>query len=549
MQQLFSNTEPGGKGPSNVASSNPLKVGADGRPFDSSATSAAPAPANTGIDFGEDFARENSSSFYRNASFKRPQAGTSQPPLVLKEIPLTPFEGEIRSYQEFRNRFLEIVEAQRNIEPRHKLMYLVQHLRGAPLRLAEGFPMTDESYFDVTDLLEQRYGDRTSLQNALMQDVIDLPSPEMKREELQNFHDKAFRTIRSLRQLGPGSGPDYLLVQILLGKLPHAMKLKIHDACDLAALDANRLLKGIRDHLSLQERAANCGLNLQNQQQEAKTTLWSKPPGRFNQQSQSRPNERHDSSRAWNDHQFYVADFVDSNTTDRINKAKKPNKCLPSLGGDHGRLSCPRASSAQQLTSRQPCDQQDHLPGGGDGDHNRMAVRSRKGGFLNSLNRRARCDLPADRDVPHAKEQPTAIRVRSAKREAETGNSTNRKTASTKRTASSRGGTPRQTTSTYESSNPQGATAYGDASSLLGYRQTLPADSSSTRTRTMHELSGETQRPSNLHQKDDSLAATDPSTRTMDISDAQAEDEFPSGEMPGTLELVHSLFCIATRRS
>ncbi|KAH7725368.1 hypothetical protein AAVH_07164 [Aphelenchoides avenae] len=114
MQQLFTTAVPGGRGPSNATSSNPLQVGADGRPFNSSTHNAAQAAASTTQDFGEDFARENSSSFYRNASFKRqqPQACAAQPSFVLKEIPLTPFDGEIRSYPEFRNRFLEIVEAQ-----------------------------------------------------------------------------------------------------------------------------------------------------------------------------------------------------------------------------------------------------------------------------------------------------------------------------------------------------------------------------------------------------------------------------------------------------
>ncbi|KAH7718830.1 hypothetical protein AAVH_13716 [Aphelenchoides avenae] len=107
----------GGRGPSQATSSNPLQVGADGRPFVSSSTNAPSAPA---ADFGEDFARENSSTFYRNATFTRRPA-QSQPLPMLREIPLAPFDGEIHSYQEFRNRFLEIVEAQRNLELRHKL--------------------------------------------------------------------------------------------------------------------------------------------------------------------------------------------------------------------------------------------------------------------------------------------------------------------------------------------------------------------------------------------------------------------------------------------
>ncbi|KAH7712879.1 Pao retrotransposon peptidase family protein [Aphelenchoides avenae] len=207
LQQSLIHTVSGGRGPSQATSSNPLQVGAGGRPFVSSSTNAPSAPA---ADFGEDFARENSSTFYRNATFtRRPtQASASQPLPMLREIPLAPFDGEIRSYQEFCNRFLEIVEAQRNLEPRHKLLHLLHHLRGEPLRISEGFPIADESYFDVIDFLEQKCGDKTVLKNILTQDVINLHSPKMKREELQEFHDKAFRTICQLRQLGPGHGPD-----------------------------------------------------------------------------------------------------------------------------------------------------------------------------------------------------------------------------------------------------------------------------------------------------------------------------------------------------
>ena len=68
----------------------------------------------------------STSSFYSGAEYtRRTYQGSAPPPLVLKELPLDPFDGDIRKFPEFRNRFLEIVESQPGLEAHHKLQHLL----------------------------------------------------------------------------------------------------------------------------------------------------------------------------------------------------------------------------------------------------------------------------------------------------------------------------------------------------------------------------------------------------------------------------------------
>ncbi|KAH7694329.1 Pao retrotransposon peptidase family protein-like, partial [Aphelenchoides avenae] len=340
-------------------STRPLTVGADGRPLhahhDAAATFSAPA------DYGLDFGPENSSTFYRNATYasRAASTGIAPPTLVLKELPLTPFDGDIRQYPAFRNRFLDIVEAQRNLEPRFKLQYLLNYLRGEPYRLAEGFPITDASYFTVIDLLETRYGNTHKLRQRLQQELFELQPPGSSSSSLQQFHDQAFRAYNLLRQSGTTDDRCDLLVDVLMGKLPANLRREVIQHPDYQrSKTVGSVLQALRDYLHVSEEVAASGVAWYVSTPASTATFGSGPPGNFGHTTNRGTSHR--SSAA--DNAFsYVADLTDAtcafcsscahNASDchvyatapaRLRRLRELKRCFLCLQEGHQSRSCPQ---------------------------------------------------------------------------------------------------------------------------------------------------------------------------------------------------------------
>ncbi|KAH7671580.1 Pao retrotransposon peptidase family protein-like protein, partial [Aphelenchoides avenae] len=205
---------------------------------------------------------ENSSAFYRNATYHRAvHSSTAPTPLVLKDLPITHFEGDVRQYPKFRNRFLDVVEAHPNLPPRHKLQYLLQFLRGEPHRLANNFQITDANYFAVINLLEERYGNADMIRNLLMQDLVQIRPPSQSVVDLRRFHDEAFRVATELKQLGDSVDANRLYEQTLMAKLPHAMKVELIRHSDYAERKTvTSILQGLRKYTQVLELTASTGV-------------------------------------------------------------------------------------------------------------------------------------------------------------------------------------------------------------------------------------------------------------------------------------------------
>ncbi|KAH7670047.1 Pao retrotransposon peptidase family protein-like, partial [Aphelenchoides avenae] len=171
---------------------------------------------------------EAASAFYRaaNCSYKLSRSIAS-PALVLKEIPIEPFEGDIRKYPTFRARFLETMNSYQDLEPRHRLQYLLQYLKGTPRKLFEPFPLTDEYYWTAIDFLEERYGNKYRIRTLLQGDILALSAPSKRVEDLQKFHDSAFSAMQVLKQIDYDVDTQDVYGTSVLSKLPDDIRREI----------------------------------------------------------------------------------------------------------------------------------------------------------------------------------------------------------------------------------------------------------------------------------------------------------------------------------
>ncbi|KAH7706731.1 Zinc knuckle family protein [Aphelenchoides avenae] len=200
------------------------------------------------------------SAFYRNATYHRGIDSTA-PPLVLKELPIEPFDGDIRRYPAFRDRFLDVVESQPDLAPRSKLLYLLQYLRGEPYRFASGMQLTDANYFIVVDRLEEQYGDKYRLRQLLAQDFVAMRPPAGGVADLHRFHDEAFRITMELRTLGENIDETVIYEQTLMAKLPPKLKEEIVRNSEYRRVKTvTSILDGLREYARLLDLVNNSGI-------------------------------------------------------------------------------------------------------------------------------------------------------------------------------------------------------------------------------------------------------------------------------------------------
>ncbi|KAH7708794.1 Pao retrotransposon peptidase family protein [Aphelenchoides avenae] len=259
---MASTTEPaGGRGPSSAPPSGPGPVDDSGpQPLSAVTNEAAGATATppTSTALAD---QKSTSAFYNNATYHRSKDATA-PPLVLQELPITPFEGNVRQYPAFRDRFLEVVENRLNLEPRHKLQYLLPYLRGEPHRLANGFPLTNESYFAVVDMLEERYGNKNIIRNLLLSDLVALQAPSSGVADLRRFHDEAFQVTTGLRQLGEDVDNNHLYEQTLMAKLSQELKTELIRNSNYAQeMTVTSILNGLHHYIQVLELTYSTGVS------------------------------------------------------------------------------------------------------------------------------------------------------------------------------------------------------------------------------------------------------------------------------------------------
>ncbi|KAH7694627.1 Zinc knuckle family protein, partial [Aphelenchoides avenae] len=195
------------------------------------------------------------------ATKQRAAPGAATSPLVLTELPIEPFGGDIRQFPAFRNRFLDIVESYSDLQPRHKLQYLLQYLRGEPHRFAGGLQLTDANYFVVVLMLQERYGDKDMLRNLLLAEFINLRPPSDEVADLFRFHDEAFRVTSELKQLGDDVDASRVYEQVLMGRLSEKLRFKLiqNYDCDREKT-VSAILNGLRRYVTNRQMAMNSGI-------------------------------------------------------------------------------------------------------------------------------------------------------------------------------------------------------------------------------------------------------------------------------------------------
>jgi len=146
----------------------------------------------------------------------------------LPKLALPTFCGDIREWQTFWDCYECAVHLNTSLSDVQKFTYLRLLVDGAAQSCIAGFQLTNANYTKAVELLQKRFGQQDKIADALMQGLIQLPSPSNDADCLQTFSDRMETSIRGLESLGQ-SEETYgdLLVPIVREKLPAAVRQAI----------------------------------------------------------------------------------------------------------------------------------------------------------------------------------------------------------------------------------------------------------------------------------------------------------------------------------
>ena len=150
-----------------------------------------------------------------------PQAPHTTRGVKLPKLNISKFSGDFTQWKAFWDIFNTSVHKRTDLEQIEKFTYLKGLLEGDALRLVEGFSLEAHYYDEAVGLLQTTYGRDTEIKMCFVKKLLELDSPEVSAESLQQFRSNFECQIRSLNTLGLKLEELYTI--LLYNKLPASM--------------------------------------------------------------------------------------------------------------------------------------------------------------------------------------------------------------------------------------------------------------------------------------------------------------------------------------
>ena len=136
----------------------------------------------------------------------------------LPKLNINKFDGDFTQWNSFWDMFNASVHKRTNLEGIEKFTYLKSLLEGDALKLVEGFNLEAHYYDEAVKLLQDTYGGETEIKMSFVRKLLQLESPDVNAESLQEFRSNFECQIRSLNALKLTLDEMYTI--LLYSKLP-----------------------------------------------------------------------------------------------------------------------------------------------------------------------------------------------------------------------------------------------------------------------------------------------------------------------------------------
>lgn len=173
------------------------------------------------VQLNENVEQNQSQSQIQNQTF-----GMNYSNVILPEIKLPEFDGNLQNWNSFYEEFLAAVDEQ-NIPEKRKLQYLKSSLKNEPLELVGAYPLEAKNYKIVLDLLQKNYGNKMNIKGFLHSELRNLPRASQFGPEIRKTIRKIEAILKQLESLGENIEHDQLILEIE-SKMPKRILTKIY---------------------------------------------------------------------------------------------------------------------------------------------------------------------------------------------------------------------------------------------------------------------------------------------------------------------------------
>lgn len=126
------------------------------------------------------------------------------------------------------------INQNQSITPIEKLTFLLSCLKGEPLNLINGLPVTLLNYHIAFDAVQKRYQNVRRLINLHITKIIDLPPVSVQSlHNIRSFVDTYIENAQALKALDHDIGRELTLTTILLRNLDSELRKRFEDKCTL----------------------------------------------------------------------------------------------------------------------------------------------------------------------------------------------------------------------------------------------------------------------------------------------------------------------------
>ena len=154
---------------------------------------------------------------------------SSRTGVKLRKFEIKRFSGNSLEWETFKETFETAIEHNKNLKKIEKFTYLRGYLEGTALQAIDGFPLTNDNYSNVWNILKERYGNPQLITSCHINNLIELEAVSGSNvKDLRDLFDKIKISVRALKTTGIHEDQvRLLLIPAVLKKLPNVIRLQI----------------------------------------------------------------------------------------------------------------------------------------------------------------------------------------------------------------------------------------------------------------------------------------------------------------------------------